>query len=292
MNSENKIALGIIGGSGLYEMEGLENIERIPVDTPFGKPSSEVIVGTLEGLPVGFLARHGVGHIHTPSEVNYRANIFALKLLGATKVVSISACGSLREDFAPGNIVIPDQLFDYTKGRKSSFFGNHFVAHIGVADPFCPEFSNVVFQSVKETGATVRKGGKAITIEGPRFSTRGESQIFRSWGLDLIGMTTSPEAFLAREAELCYAVIFHITDYDVWHQTEEAVSVELVIETLQKNIELTKKAIRELAKNFNYNRTCECQNALASAFITNPAAIANDTYEKLELLVGKYHLKS
>lgn len=289
---EKQISLGIIGGSGLYEMDGLENIESISVDTPFGKPSSEIIVGTLEGLPVGFLARHGAGHIHTPSEVNYQANIFALKLLGATKVVSISACGSLREDFAPGNIVVPDQLFDFTKGRKSSYFGDQFVAHVGVADPFCPEFSEEVFQSVKNIGANVRKGGKAITIEGPRFSTKGESQIYRSWGLDLIGMTTSPEAFLAREAELCYAVIFHITDYDVWHQTEEAVSVELVIETLQKNIDLTKKAIRELARNFNHTRTCACQNALESAFITSPAAISDETYKKLEPLVGKYNLKS
>jgi len=290
--AEKHIELGIIGGSGLYEMDGLENIERVSIDTPFGKPSSDIIVGTLEGLQVGFLARHGAGHIHTPSEVNYRANIYAMKSMGANKIVSISACGSLREDFAPGNIVIPDQLFDFTKNRKNSFFGDQFVAHIGVADPFCPEFSDEVYQAVKNTGANVRMGGKAITIEGPRFSTKGESQIYRGWGLDLIGMTTSPEAFLAREAEICYSVIFHITDYDVWHQTEEPVSVDLVIETLNKNISLTKNAIQELAKTYQHTRTCSCQNALESAFITNPKAISQQTYEKLNLLVGKYHLKS
>jgi len=292
METTNQIALGILGGSGLYEMDGLENIERIAIDTPFGMPSSDIMVGTLEGLRVGFLARHGVGHKHAPSEVNYRANIYALKFLGATKVVSISACGSLREDFSPGNIVIPDQLFDFTKGRNRSFFGDGFVAHVGVANPFCPEFSQDVYQAVLNADGKVRKGGKAITIEGPRFSTKGESQIYRSWGLDVIGMTTSPEAFLAREAELCYAVIFHITDYDVWHQTEEAVSVELVFEILKKNISLTQKAIRELAKSYSLKRTCDCQNALENAFITNPDAIPHETYKKLELLVGKYHLKS
>ena len=290
--TETRIELGIIGGSGLYEMDGLENFEQVSVNTPFGVPSSEIVVGTLEGLQVGFLARHGAGHVLTPSEVNYRANIFALKSLGANRIVSISACGSLREDFSPGNIVIPDQLFDFTKNRKSSFFGEHFVAHVGVADPFCPEFSSQVFQAVKNTGAVVRRGGKAITIEGPRFSTRGESHIFRSWGLDLIGMTTSPEGFLAREAEICYSVIFHITDYDVWHQTEEAVSVEMVIETLNHNINQTKDAVLELAKSYQYSRTCSCQNALENAFITNTRAISQDTYEKLNLLVGKYHLKS
>ncbi|MCB2180164.1 S-methyl-5'-thioadenosine phosphorylase [bacterium] len=292
MGTTNQIELGIIGGSGLYKMEGLKDAEKLIVDTPFGAPSSDIIVGTLEGLRVGFLARHGAGHIHTPGEINYRANIYALKQLGATKVVSISACGSLREDFSPGNIVIPDQLFDFTKDRKRSFFEDGFVAHIGVADPFCPEFSSDVYQAVINAGGKARKGGKAITIEGPRFSTKGESQIFRGWGLDVIGMTTSPEAFLAREAELCYAVMFHITDYDVWHQTEEAVSVELVIEILEKNISLTQKAIRELAKTYNAKRTCTCQNALENAFITNPKLIPDETYQKLELLVGKYHLKS
>lgn len=291
MSTENQIELGILGGSGLYEMDGLENIKRVPVDTPFGSPSSDIMVGTLEGLRVGFLARHGAGHKLAPGEVNYRANIYALKLLGATKVVSISACGSLREDFAPGHIVIPDQLFDFTKDRKRSFFGDGFVAHVGVADPFCPEFSSEVYQAVLKADGKARKSGKAITIEGPRFSTKGESQIYRQWGLDVIGMTTSPEAFLAREAELCYAVMFHITDYDVWHQTEEAVSVELVFEILKNNISVTQKAIRELAKSYGPERTCACQNALENAFITRSDAIPDETYQKLELLVGKYHLK-
>jgi 5'-methylthioadenosine phosphorylase len=246
----------------------------------------------LEGLHVAFISRHGSGHVLTPTDVNYRANIYALKALGVKKVVSISACGSLREDYFPGSLVIPDQLFDFTKDRKRSFFEDKFVAHIGVADPFCNEFSQEIFNAVESTGADVKKGGTAITIEGPRFSTKAESQIYRGWGLDLIGMTTSPEAFLAKEAELCYGVIFHVTDYDVWHQHEEPVSVEQIFEIIQQNIAITQKSIRELAKNFNQKRDCDCAYALKHALTTHPDAIPDETYDKLELLVGKYNLKS
>ena len=292
MELEHKIELGIIGGSGLYQMEGLDVIDTIFLATPFGTPSSDIVIGILEGLPVAFISRHGPGHILTPSEVNYQANIYALKALGVKKVVSVSACGSLREDYSPGNIVVPNQLFDFTKDRKRSFFGNKFVAHIGVAEPFCNEFSQEIFSAAETTGADVKRGGTAITIEGPRFSTRAESQIYRSWGLDLIGMTTSPEAFLAKEAELCYGVLFHVTDYDVWHQYEEPVSVEQIFEIIQQNITITQKSIREMAKNFNPKQDCDCTRALRHAFTTHPDAIPDEIYEKLALLVGKYNLKS
>lgn len=292
MQIEEKVKLGIIGGSGLYEMEGLDIKERLDILTPFGNPTSEIIVGELEGLEVAFIARHGIGHVFTPTEVNYRANIYALKYLGAKKIVSISACGSLREDYAPGNIVIPNQLFDFTKDRERSFFGDKFVAHIGVAEPFCQDFSDEIFQAVKNTGEEAKRGGTAITIEGPRFSTKAESQIYRSWGLDLIGMTTSPEAFLAKEAELCYGVIFHVTDYDVWHQSEEPVSVEQIFEIIQQNIAITQQSLKELAKNFNSIQNCDCHHALKHALTTNPSAIPAETYEKLALIVDKYKLRS
>ena len=219
------------------------------MSTPFGKPSSPIMIGELEGQRVAFLARHGIGHHITPSEVNYRANIYALKSLGAERVVSISACGSLREDYAPGHIVIPDQLFDNTKGRKRTFFGEGLVVHVSVADPFCPDLSAQLEKATRETARPSTAGGSFITIEGPRFSTKAESHTFRSWGMSLIGMTASPEAFLAREAELCYAVMAHVTDYDVWHVSEAPVTVEMVIQTLNKNTEVAQQAIRNLARN-------------------------------------------
>ena len=229
-----KPVLGVIGGSGLYDFPALEAIEKVNPETPFGFPSAPITIGTLSGKRVAFLARHGIGHKLSPSEVNYRANIYALKMIGVDKVVSISACGSLREDFAPGNIVIPNQIFDFTRSRKNSFFENGMVAHISSADPFCPELSTLVYQTVSKSGATTHSGGSMITVEGPRFSTKAESNVYRSWGMSLIGMTTSPEVFLAREAEMCYAVMAHVTDFDVWHLSEEVVSVEMVINTLQE----------------------------------------------------------
>ncbi|MEW6716181.1 MAG: S-methyl-5'-thioadenosine phosphorylase [Chloroflexota bacterium] len=280
--------LGILGGSGLYSMPGMEDIQEYAPDTPFGTPSSPIIVGTLEGQRVAFLARHGIGHHISPSEVNYRANIYAFKFLGVERLLSISACGSLREDYAPGNIVIPAQLFDFTKDRKRTFFREGCVAHISSADPFCSDFAEQLYHAVLATEATVHMGGTFITIEGPRFSTRAESNTFRAWGMDIIGMTTSPEASLAREAELCYAVMAHVTDYDVWHTTEEAVSVELVIRILKQNTQIAQQTIHHLVRELKPERNCECPNALASALITNPKVILPETRKRLGLLVDKY----
>ncbi|MBE3118324.1 MAG: S-methyl-5'-thioadenosine phosphorylase, partial [Candidatus Atribacteria bacterium] len=215
-----KLSLAILGGSGLYSMTGLTDTTEHDLKTPFGKPSAPIVVGTLEGKRVAFLARHGIGHHIMPAEVPYRANIYALKALGAERIVSINACGSLREDYAPGHIVIPDQIFDNTRGRARTFFGEGLVAHAGVADPFCPDLSAALETAVMGTGATVHHGGAFIVIEGPRFSTKAESNVYRSWGMSIVGMTAAPEAFLAREAEMCYAVMAHVTDYDVWHVSE------------------------------------------------------------------------
>ncbi|MBI3739856.1 MAG: S-methyl-5'-thioadenosine phosphorylase, partial [Chloroflexi bacterium] len=259
------VQLAIIGGSGLYNMEGLQDTKELDLDTPFGKPSAPIVVGTIEGRKIAFLARHGIGHHITPTEVPYRANIYALKSLGVERIISISACGSLREDYAPGHIVIPDQLFDNTKNRVRSFFGEGLVGHISVANPFCADLSSQLEKAVKAAGATVHRGGTFITIEGPRFSTKAESNLFRSWGMSLIGMTTSPEAFLAREAEICYAVMAHVTDYDVWHVSEAPVTVEMVIQILNKNTHMAQEAVRHLAHDLKSKRDCDCGQALATA---------------------------
>ncbi len=285
---EPKIILGVIGGSGLYQMEGLTATEEQIVDTPFGKPSSPIITGKLDGKPIAFLARHGIGHWISPSEINYRANIFALKMLGVQRIVSISACGSLRRDYVPGEIVIPDQVFDYTHKRSRSFFGDGVVAHISVADPFCPDLSNQVVNSVAAVGGVVHRGGAYITIEGPRFSTRIESNTYRAWGISIIGMTTAPEAFLAREAEICYSVMAHVTDYDVWHVSEEPVSVEMVIKTLQANTQLAHASIAYLVSHLTPERKCSCGDALANAIITQPNAIPEETRRRLGPLVDRY----
>ena len=282
------LAFAVIGGSGLYQMQGLSDTREYEIETPFGKPSSPIVVGTLEGKRIAFLARHGIGHFISPSEVNYRANIYALKSLGATQIVSISACGSLREDYAPGHIIIPDQIFDNTKERARSFFGKGLVAHVGVADPFCKELSEAVLSATKSSGATVHYGGTLITIEGPRFSTKAESHAYRSWGMSIIGMTASPEAFLAREAEICYATMAHVTDYDVWHVSAEPVTVEMVIQTLNKNTTVAQESLKALARNLQPQPDCACQHALASALITNPAVVPADTRANLGLLVDKY----
>jgi 5'-methylthioadenosine phosphorylase len=285
----SKATLAIIGGSGLYHMQGLENTEEVNIDTPFGKPSAPITIGTLEGTRVAFLARHGIGHHITPTEVPYRANIYALKSLGVERIVSVSACGSLREDYAPGNIVIPDNLFDHTKDRDRSFFGEGLVAHISVADPFCGDLSDQLESAVRETGAVTHRGGNFITIEGPRFSTKAESHTYRAWGMSIIGMTASPEAFLAREAEMCYGVMAHVTDYDVWHISESPVTVEMVIQTLNKNTDIAQDAIHNLVKGLKKERTCACNSALSTALITSPDILPADTRKKLDLLVGKYY---
>lgn len=279
--------LAIIGGSGLYGMTGLDNKEERKVSTPFGNPSSPIVLGDLAGKRVAFLARHGKGHTISPTFVNYRANIYALKSLGVRFVAAVSACGSLREDYAPGHIVIPDQLFDLTHARSRSFFEEPgLVAHVGVADPFCNPFRKQVQQACEKAGATVHDGGSYITVEGPRFSTRAESNTFRSWGMSIIGMTTAPEAFLAREAELCYAVMAHVTDYDVWHT--EPVSVDMVMQTMQKNTKLAQDSIWHLAEDLDENQVCDCENALANAFITDRKHISPAARKKLGILVEKY----
>jgi 5'-methylthioadenosine phosphorylase len=284
-----QLAAAVIGGSGLYSMQALTETSEHSVETPFGKPSSPIIIGTLAGKRVAFLARHGIGHFINPTEVNYRANIYALKKLGASRIISISACGSLREDYRPGDIVIPDQIYDNTRERARTFFSDGMVAHVGVADPFCPDLSQRVFEAVKRSGATTHKGGTLITIEGPRFSTKAESNVFRAWGMSIIGMTASPEAFLAREAEMCYCTMAHVTDYDVWHVSAEPVTVEMVIQTLNKNTILAQESLRLLlAEDLDAAPVCACAKALSDALITNPVVIPADTRARLDLLVGKY----
>jgi 5'-methylthioadenosine phosphorylase len=280
--------LAVIGGSGLYSMPGLANTREFDLDTPFGKPSAPIVVGALENRQVAFLARHGLGHHISPSEVNYRANIYALKSLGVERIISINACGSLREDYAPGHIVIPDQLYDNTHRRARSFFGEGLVAHISVAEPFCRGLSDQLEAAVKSTDAVTHRGGAFITIEGPRFSTKAESNTYRAWGMSIIGMTASPEAFLAREAEMCYAVMAHVTDYDVWHVSESPVSVEMIVETLKRNTHTAQEAVRKLAASLKVTRECGCGSALSSALITHPAHIPAQTKEKLKLLIEKY----
>jgi len=283
-----QVTLAIIGGSGLYAMAGLRNTQEREITTPFGQTSAPIIIGTLEDQRVAFLARHGIGHHITPSEVPYRANMYALKSLGVQRIVSISACGSLQEEFAPGHIVIPDQIYDNTHGRARSFFGEGLVAHISVADPFCADLSGQLESAVRAAGGTAHDGGSLITIEGPRFSTKAESNTYRSWGMSIIGMTASPEAFLAREAEICYATMAHVTDYDVWHVSEAPVTVEMVIQTLNKNTAIAQEAVRVLAENLTHERHCDCGSALATALITHKDAIPAGTRQKLDLLVNKY----
>jgi 5'-methylthioadenosine phosphorylase len=280
--------LGVIGGSGLYSMEGLEGAEERAVDTPFGAPSAPIVLGSLNGRRVAFLARHGIGHTITPTEVNYRANIYALKMVGVERVVSVSACGSLREDYSPGDIVVPDQLFDHTHLRARSYFGGGLVGHVSMPDPFCPDLSRHLAASVASAGGKVHQGGASITIEGPRFSTRAESHTYRSWGMAIIGMTTSPEAFLAREAELCYGVMAHVTDYDVWHVSEEAVTVERVVRILHENTALAQKSLALLAASLPEERPCQCARALENAVLTQRDRIPAEILQRLSLLVGRH----
>jgi len=284
------IRIGVIGGTSVYSMPDLTDVEERIIDTPYGQPSDAVVIGTLAGERVAFIPRHGRGHVFTPSEVPYRANIYALKLLGVQQVISVSACGSLREDFAPGHIVIPDQLVDRTRGdRPGSFFEEGLVAHVSVADPFCGTMSAILADAVAEVGGVVHRGGTFITVEGPRFSTRAESALYRSWGMDIIGMTASPEAYLAREAEMCYAAMAHVTDYDVWHESEDDVSVELVLQTVHANVALVQQAVigvvRRLAGGVE---DCACYHALDGTLMTDPRRIPAETLDRLQPIVGKY----
>lgn len=286
----NAIEIGIIGGSGLYNMPQLSEVEEVVVDTPFGSPSGPITIGSIDGTRVAFISRHGPGHIYSPSTVPYRANIFALKSLGVRFVISVSACGSLQEEYAPGHIVVPDQLFDNTKDERGrSFFGDGLVAHVSVDEPFSGVLRGLIIKHVAEAGGIVHDGGAFITIEGPRFSTKAESNVFRSWGMSIIGMTTSPEAFLVREAEMCYAVMAHVTDYDVWHTSEEPVTVDMVIETMNKNIATAQAAIVGIVGEIARTKpSCGDESALAAAVLTNPSSISAEERERLKIIVGKY----
>jgi 5'-methylthioadenosine phosphorylase len=288
MNTQDTLTIGIIGGTGLYSFPGLSEAVEHDIDTPFGKPSAPIVVGKLDGNPVAFLARHGLHHSLIPSEINFRANFYALKLLGVQKVVSVNAVGSLREDYAPGDIVIPDQLFDFTRDRKRTFFGDGIVAHIGAADPFCFDLSNQIANSLVDTEIHIHRGGTFITIEGPRFSTKAESNLFRNWGMSIIGMNTAPEAFLAREAEMCFAVMAHVTDYDVWHTTDEPVNVEMILQRLANNTEIAQQAIKNLVKNASQVSLCSCSEALKNTIVTPAEMIPTETRQKLGIFIEKY----
>jgi 5'-methylthioadenosine phosphorylase len=280
--------IGIIGGSGLYEMAGLTDVLEERVETPFGLPSDAYVLGRLEGRPVAFLARHGRGHRLLPSELNFRANIYGFKSLGAEWILSASAVGSMREDVKPRDILIPDQFFDRTSARPSTFFGDGLVVHVAFADPTCPALGDLLYQAAREEGATVHRGGTYLCIEGPQFSTRAESRIYRTWGVDVIGMTNLQEAKLAREAEICYATMALVTDYDVWHETEEDVTVEAVIAVLLENAAMAKAILRRAVRAIPAARTCPCSRALRDAIITARDRIPPATRERLKLLVGKY----
>jgi 5'-methylthioadenosine phosphorylase len=282
------ISIGIIGGSGLYDMAELTDREERRVETPFGDPSAPYVVATLRGKRVAFLARHGHGHRYTPSELNFRANIFGFKQLGVEYILSASAVGSLKEQYKPLDLMIPDQFFDRTKGRVSTFFGRGLVAHVGFAHPFCKPLSDIAYQAGKAAGATIHKGGTYVCMEGPQFSTLAESQLYRSWGMDIIGMTNLQEAKLAREAEICYTTIALVTDYDCWHPEHDQVTVEMVINNLLQNARTAQEVIAEAVSRLPFERTCECASALEHAIITRPEAVPAGVKQELAPLVGKY----
>ena len=283
-----KVKIGIIGGSGLYDMPGLTDRKEIAIETPFGSPSDNLVLGTLSGTRVAFLARHGRGHRFMPTELNFRANLCAFKLLGVERIVSVSAVGSLKEEIEPLDVVLPDQFLDRTRGRVSSFFGNGIVAHISFADPVCPDLLEQVHAAAGRTGVKAKKGGTYLCMEGPAFSTRAESILYRSWGMDVIGMTNLQEAKLAREAEICYITIALVTDYDCWHETHETVSADLIIGNLQKNVRAAQAIIAQTVKDLNYERKCQCGEALKYALITDKATIPAEAKKRLECIVGKY----
>jgi 5'-methylthioadenosine phosphorylase len=280
--------VGVIGGSGLYEMEGLEEVQTISLKTPFGNPSDAFIVGHLDGVKIAFLPRHGKGHRIQPSSLNFRANIYAMKKLGVQWIIGVSAVGSMKESIRPGDMVIPNQFIDQTKGRPSTFFNDGIVGHVSFADPVCPVLSQILCEAGKEAGATVHKDGTYICIEGPQFSTRAESRLYRTWGVDIIGMTNLPEAKLAREAEICYSTIAFATDYDCWHEAAEDVSIGEVLRILAQSAKIAKNAIGEAIKHLPEKRECLCANALKYALITGKKFIPEKTKKDLEPIIGKY----
>jgi len=280
--------IGVIGGSGLYEMEGFTDIEEVRLETPFGEPSDVFITGTLDGTPMVFLPRHGKGHRLLPTEVNFRANIYGMKKLGVERIISVSAVGSMREEIVPGHIVIPDQFFDRTVERTATFFGEGVVGHVQFSDPVCGDLSEVLYEAAATVGAPVHRGGTYICIEGPNFSTRAESNIYRSWGVDIIGMTNVSEARLAREAEICYGTVALATDYDCWHEEHDDVSVEAVVAIIKKNVATARKIIREAAKHLGGQRICPCRKALEYAIMTDRTLIPEETRKKLDVIMGQY----
>ncbi len=280
--------VGVIGGSGFYQMDGLTNIHGVSVETPFGAPSDAITIGTLAGIDVAFLPRHGGAHGILPGELPARANIYALKTLGVEFIISISACGSLQEQIHPLDLVIPDQLIDRTKGRESSFFGDGIVAHIGFADPFCPRLSSVLGDCAEAAGPRVHRSGTLVVMEGPAFSTRAESNLYRSWGASLIGMTALPEAKLAREAEICYAAVACATDYDCWHETEADVTTDLILANLLKNVEVSKQIVAAAVLSLPATRDCLCASALATAIVTQAQFVPDQLKRDLAPIIGKY----
>lgn len=280
--------IGIIGGSGLYAMEGLEQVREVRPGTPFGRPSDALVLGTIDGVRVAFLSRHGRGHRIAPSDINYRANIYALKSVGVTRVISVSAVGSMKEAIKPGEVVLPDQFVDQTKRRIGTFFDRGIVAHVAFAEPICHGLAAALLRAARGAGASVHQGGVYLCIEGPQFSSQGESLLYRQWGVDVIGMTNLPEAKLAREAELCYATMALVTDYDCWHESEAAVTVEAVLATLEKNVELAKRVLRAVLPVAAEPRRCLCARALEHAVLTAPRRIPTATRKRLSLLIGRY----
>lgn len=277
-------SIGVIGGSGLYDIEGLKSVRRVQVRTPFGPPSDAITVGTLQGVAVAFLSRHGRGHRLNPSEINYRANIYALKSLGVTRVISVSAVGSMKESIRPGDIVMPGQFIDLTKRRASTFFEGGMVAHVAFGEPICGSLAQSVFSAGQQVGATLHRGGTYLCMEGPQFSTKAESRLYRQWGVDVIGMTNMPEAKLAREAELCYATMALVTDYDCWHETEEAVTVEAILDTLHQNVALAKRIVQTVMPSLAAPRACACGQALDNAIVTDRRSVSAAAKKKLGLL--------
>jgi len=280
--------IGVIGGTGLYDIEGLTDIEEVNIETPFGKPSDSIVIGRLERVGIAFLPRHGKGHRISPTEIPVRANIYALKSLGVEHIIAICSAGSFKPEIKPGDLVIPDQLIDHTRSRVNSFFGEGIVTHIPFAEPFCPVLSQILYRTAQEVGATVHPKGTYITIEGPAFSTRAESQLYRSWGADIIGMTALPEAKLAREAEICYAIIACVSDYDCWRRQSQPVTIDVVLNVLHQSIDTAKKIIKLAVARIPAKRDCGCATALETAIVTDPKLIPAEQKKRLKLLIGKY----
>lgn len=292
MNAAPRAQIGIIGGSGLYDMEGLRHTRTVRTTTPFGRPSDPVVVGELEGRTVAFLSRHGHGHRIAPTFINYRANIYALKSLGVTRIFSVSAVGSMKESIRPGDFVLPDQFVDRTSQRASTFFDQGVVAHAALADPICSELSSALWEAMPQTGVTVHRPGTYLCIEGPQFSSRAESAIYRRWGVDVIGMTNIPEAKLAREAEICYATLALVTDYDCWHETEDAVSVSAILEIMRNSVEVAKQVLRKAVTLIPPHPACPCQHALDHAVVTAPESITPAVRKRYRLLLHRFFNQS